>query len=203
MKVKLLTLILVLQVLTCWTQQVKDLAVMDRFTINTDSFRVIGNLASYNKETAVKLERTYYWFAGGKIQQTQGSYQQRLLDGDYLKSFELNKQIAEKGTFKKGLKSGKWNAWALDGQLKANTKYCKGFKQGYEVIYTENGMPSKKTHYNKGLKNGKEFSYEKDKWQPIGKYKNNQSIELKEPIYKRWWNAIFNKNDKKASSPKS
>ena len=74
-------------------------------------------------------ERIYYWYRAQLIKGTQGGASGQLLHGA-CEAFYTNKQLAEKGCYRKGLKYGKWSYWKMDGTLDQIEHWKEG-KIGY------------------------------------------------------------------------
>jgi hypothetical protein len=82
--------------------------------------------------------RWYYWFARGKISQTQGGFSGHLLHGAYHSFYEGGAPM-ETGNFSTGLKTGVWSSWNTDGILKQTLTYRDGRRSGDFVVYDEGG----------------------------------------------------------------
>lgn len=67
----------------------------------------------------------YFWYDANLIHSTQGGYSGKLLNGEYAEYY-LNKNLKEKGSFKKGLKDGDWRIWNEDGTLAQRATWKKG-----------------------------------------------------------------------------
>ena len=193
---KTATLFLLFIASTCFGQKIKDLQVLNRFSVSEDGLFTEGYLAPIGQYIHTDNGKTYAWFAGGRLHQTQGNYKDRLLNGIYTESY-TNKQLARKGTYKKGLQKGAWYSWRENGVLKVSDHYKKGKLNRYQISYDSLGMPAKRVHFRKGIRNGLEQDYQQGKWKTIGKYKSGKSVPLKEPLPKRTINAIFKKHHKK------
>lgn len=63
-----------------------------------------------------KQDVWYHWFKSQQILSTQGGSGGTLLEGEYLAYF-YNKQLAEKGSFRRGVKNGEWLYWNSLGFL--------------------------------------------------------------------------------------
>ncbi|WP_374226258.1 toxin-antitoxin system YwqK family antitoxin [Flavobacterium oreochromis] len=61
-----------------------------------------------------------------------------LLQGEYKKFYHSN-QLAEQGTFKKGLRVGTWKTWYENGKLATVSKWSKGLKRGKSIYYNTEG----------------------------------------------------------------
>lgn len=73
----------------------------------------------YNKK------KFYFWYKSQKVLSTQGESSGALLDGEFEAFFE-NKQLSQKGKFKRGLKQGEWKYWRQDGTLRFTEKWNRG-----------------------------------------------------------------------------
>lgn len=84
----------------------------------------------------------YYWLKAQNVVATQGASSGQLLDGIF-EAFYLNKQLARKGEFRKGLKHGTWHYWRTDGTLKKSEQYNNGTQSGKQQYFDEEGMVHK------------------------------------------------------------
>ncbi len=71
------------------------------------------------------LNRTYFWYKAQKVMGTQGGASGILLHGDFV-AYHPNKQLAQKGKFRRGLKCGKWLYWNDKGECIKIEKWRKG-----------------------------------------------------------------------------
>lgn len=104
---------------------------------------------------------SYYWFKAQKIHHTQGVSAGYPLHGTYSKHYNSG-QIAEKGTFDKGLKSGVWRTWYISGKIKAVRHYKNGILNGNFELYNENGELVTKGHYKNGIQKENKAIEEED-----------------------------------------
>ncbi len=94
-------------------------------------------------------EKTYHWYKTQRVMTTQGGASGDLLHGDYSVSYD-NKQLKQKGKFKKGLKTGHWSYWNEEGKLIKTEKWKCGELNGKMVLYDEFGKEISTTYYKKG-----------------------------------------------------
>lgn len=85
-----------------------------------------------------KKDRFYFWYKTQKILSTQGGASGELLNGT-CEAFYSNKQLAQKGDFRKGLKKGKWMHWRTDGTLICIEQWDKGELSGTSEYFNEKG----------------------------------------------------------------
>lgn len=182
--------------LNAHAQRIKDLPVLNHFSVNTDSISIEGYLADQRKEINTDDRKMYSWFAGGKINNSQGDYKDRLLDGVYTSSY-INKRLKEKGVYKNGLKKGNWLKWDEAGKLKVKRHFIKGWLSGFRTVYDSTGVPKSRVHYKRNQMNGKAQDYQAGHWVKTGNYKNGQLVPAKESFIKKKFNAIFKKRPKK------
>ena len=83
----------------------------------------------------------YYWFKSQKIMTTQGGADGLLLEGLFI-AFYSNKQLSQKGHFKKGVKTRSWEYWRKDGSIDVEEKWRNG-KLIYKGIYDLNSQRNK------------------------------------------------------------
>lgn len=99
------------------------------FTVRDADKRPVKNL---------KAEKTYFWYKSQRVLSTQGGSSGALLDGPY-ESHYNNKQLFEKGKFRKGLKSGTWKSWNEQGRLRKLEHWKGGKQKGKQFFYNDNG----------------------------------------------------------------
>jgi antitoxin component YwqK of YwqJK toxin-antitoxin module len=109
----------------------------------------------YNKpvERKIRDNVTYYWYKAGKIHKNEKGYSGSLLDGRFEK-YDLNGNLLEKGTFKKGVKDGLWKTWDMDGNLTEESSWKKGFRQNI-TRYSKTGEILSELNYKKGKLHGR------------------------------------------------
>lgn len=154
---------------------------LDGETLNFETLR-------YSSDFKPNNEKSYWWYKSGKIHETEGGFDGKLLNGSYC-VFYLNKALKEKGEFKKGLKHGVWKTWHPNGRLKEVTRWKKGLKHGVFESYDENGDLMVQSKYKKGRLHGKSKILVKGNTQ-VRLYKNGVELEKEE------------KGEKKIKKPK-
>lgn len=92
-----------------------------------------------------RKSKFYFWYKAQHVISTQGGSSGVLLNGKF-ESFYENKQLAKKGNFKKGLKSGEWLYWRDDGTLKVTEKWYNG-ELKYRIKYNDKGFEVEKTTF--------------------------------------------------------
>ncbi|POR30746.1 hypothetical protein BWK58_00135 [Flavobacterium columnare] len=133
------------------------------------------------KEITPKLNKDYVWFKGGTIHTAQSGIAGELLQGEYKKFYHSN-QLAEQGTFKKGLRVGTWKTWYENGKLATVSKWSKGLKRGKSIYYNTEGNVIEIGTFKKNVKNGIWINYEK---KDTLKYKNGEVVITQEKKSKR------------------
>jgi hypothetical protein len=104
----------------------------------------------------------YHWYSDNDIKETDGGFDGRLLHGEY-KSFYLDKNLREQGTFRHGLKEDEWKTWFPGGRLHELAYYKKGKLHGNYERYDENGNLEERSVYKNGVKHGRSISYRNGK----------------------------------------
>ena len=97
------------------------------------------------------LRYTYFWFANGKINSSQGAYSGKLLHGQFNSYHSDTKKLLASGLYDHGLKKGNWLAWYDSGNLKKSRHYKNGLLDGRAVLYDSAGKPADTLKYRKGL----------------------------------------------------
>jgi len=111
-----------------------------------------------NKVVSAKPERSYYWFKGGAIHNSEQGMAGELLHNDFLKFYHSN-QLAEAGEYKNGLKEGYWKTWFENGILQSETYWNKGQKDGSYAAYDVTGLLTQAGKYRNNKKHGKWINY--------------------------------------------
>lgn len=130
------------------------IAATDPYTIKRISdkdFRY--EFYTIDKDITIKHHKTYFWFKGGLIHKAEGGVSGQLLHGEFKKHFHSN-QLAEQGTFKKGLKVGLWKNWFENGSTESTQEYSNGQKHGNFYSYNIEGKMLEKGFYRSGKKQG-------------------------------------------------
>ncbi|MEB3346040.1 hypothetical protein U6A24_11240 [Aquimarina gracilis] len=96
----------------------------------------------------------YYWYKSRNVQATQSDYAGELLDGTYTKFYHSN-QLAQKGNFNKGKKTGLWKTWYENGQLASAMKYKNGRLAGRSVSLDSTGNIVSVGRYASGKRSGR------------------------------------------------
>ena len=133
------------------------LIVPQKRIINADDFDYEFYISS-EKNPKYKLGKTYFWFRSGAIHQSTADAGGPLLVDHYAK-FYKSKQLAEKGTFDKGLKDGIWKSWYENGNLSSIEKWKNGFRHGDYISYAENGDKKVEGNYRNHKKHGTWIDY--------------------------------------------
>lgn len=101
-----------------------------QFTVLDEDKRGIWH---YNKH------KFYYWYKAQKVMSTQAGSSGILLHGTF-EAFYPNKQLSNKGYFKRGLKHGKWMYWREDGTLCRIEQWVNGLQRGEQLFFDEKGV---------------------------------------------------------------
>ncbi|NHF59003.1 hypothetical protein FK220_006610 [Flavobacteriaceae bacterium TP-CH-4] len=102
---------------------------------------------------AKKGPRYYYWYKAGEIHSSQGGSAGDLLHGDFTKSYKDN-NLAEQGSFKKGLKDNLWKKWYKNGQLYEIASWKSGLRTGQYLQFSEAGQVMISGRFKKDMKHG-------------------------------------------------
>lgn len=145
-------------------------------TINFETLRYGSDFEPNNK-------KSYWWYKSGKIHETEGGFDGKLLNGSYRLFYE-NKALKEKGEFKKGLKHGVWKTWHPNGKLREIITWKKGLKHGVFRSYDEKGNLMVQSKYKKGRLHGKSQILVKGNTQ-IRLYKNGIEQEKEQEKKKK------------------
>jgi hypothetical protein len=137
-KKALLWLIFGLSILELNAQILQPNYIRKNLHIHTDTSIVNIVIIEEDINIHTRLNRTYYWYKNRQIITNQGGVGGNLLDGTY-KCFSKTDRLLEEGTFKKGLKTGLWKNWDIDGNLKQTHHYRKGKIRGKSTLYNNDG----------------------------------------------------------------
>lgn len=142
--------------------------------------------------------KTYYWYKSRQIHTSVSDIGGALLTGEYHKYYK-SKQLAEKGTFSKGLKDGIWKNWQENGNLTKVERWKKGTLHGLCTTYNLKGEKVSEGKFKNGRKHGTwidyitkdTIRYKKGKILP----KKLKDTTKREPFLKR----LFKRKKKKSS----
>jgi antitoxin component YwqK of YwqJK toxin-antitoxin module len=95
-----------------------------------------------------RKNRFYFWYKSQKVISTQGGSSGQLLHGNF-ESFYDNKQISKKGKFHKGLKTGEWLYWRMDGTLIRTEHWKKGRLAELRNTYDVDGSFKNRIEYKR------------------------------------------------------
>jgi hypothetical protein len=141
--------------------------------INFENYSVRADVLHDASKVKAKTGRMYYWYVNNDIKKTDGSFDGRLLHGEY-KSFFRDMNLKEQGNFKYGLKEGEWKTWYSDGKMREIAIYNNGKEQGIQELYDAEGNIVSKTNYKNGVRHGKMIVYEKNKIDTVIIYRNGE-----------------------------
>ncbi len=83
-------------------------------------------------------DKFYYWTKAQHVRATQGASSGLLLHGPF-EAFYPDKQLAQKGEYRKGLKHGTWKYWHEDGTFLRIEEWRNGVLSGKQQFFDENG----------------------------------------------------------------
>jgi antitoxin component YwqK of YwqJK toxin-antitoxin module len=86
---------------------------------------IVAEIKQPASKTGIKKDLFYAWYSANAIHFTQAGYSNILLNGQYTEYY-LNKSLKEQGTYKSGLKTGKWKSWNEDGTLIRQSSWKNG-----------------------------------------------------------------------------
>jgi len=161
------------------------------------------------KEIKTKSEKIYYWYSSNKISKTEGGYSGKLLNGQYTRYYD-NKNVAEKGVFKLGLKTDQWKNWTPEGILVKESQWTDGLESGDFVSYDAAGQWDKKGMLINGQLHGAIVSRTSKDSTAVQYYNQGQQISEEEYInsnlFRKSGHYIgdqFNKIFRKEKTPKA
>ncbi|MGJ8664836.1 MAG: toxin-antitoxin system YwqK family antitoxin [Patiriisocius sp.] len=124
--------------------------------IRTKDFDLYFFVSMKNRNTT--KDKMYHWYKSGEVHNSFGDAGGQLLHKEFVKYYN-NNQIAEKGNFDYGVKTGKWKTWYKNGKLKDIKKYNKGNKYGMYSAYDENGALEVKGYFKSNTPHGTWINY--------------------------------------------
>lgn len=125
---------------------------INRKVIDEKGFKEI--VYTTKKTPYPNTDQMYHWYKARGVHTSQGNYAGELLDGEYLRYFPDN-QLAEKGSFKNGLKVLVWNTWHQNGNLSTRSVWKNGKISGKYIEWDSVGNITETGRYRKGIKIGK------------------------------------------------
>jgi YD repeat-containing protein len=153
--------------------QSKTLSEKPTYTIyiNFEDYSVRADVLYDDAKVKPRMFRTYYWYMNNDIKNTEGSFDGKLLHGEY-KSFYRNYNLREQGNFNYGLKTGKWQTWFINGKIHELLQYKNGLQQGLQEVYDDQGNIVSRTDFKNGKQNGKMIFYKNNTIDTVITYKN-------------------------------
>ena len=100
--------------------------------------------------------KQYFWYLNGAIGSNRGGYTGKLLHLDY--TALLNNNLVRSGSFKKGLRDGKWISWYENGNIKEICYYHRGTQRGKYFLYDDTALILSEGRYRHGKFHSK-FSF--------------------------------------------
>lgn len=95
------------------------------------------------KSKKFNINKTYYWYKAQFVISTQGGSSGTLLNGNF-NAYYLNKQLAEQGSFDRGLKNGIWKYWDDKGKLTRLETWKNGIIKGMQITFYSDGLIQKR-----------------------------------------------------------
>lgn len=83
-------------------------------------------------------DKYYTWYRADSILVTKGSFNGKLLHGDYMELYP-NKALKQKGKYKNGIKDGLWQSWYPNGERESMINWKNGSKDGKAEHYSIDG----------------------------------------------------------------
>lgn len=166
---------------TLWAQYLKaeKELVTNRVIVNSSDSTIYAEVWTDAHTIKANQRKTYYWFKSGQIRNTRGGYDGKLLHG-YYKSFYLDKNLKEAGSFKKGIKTGKWIRWYQNGEINQVAWWDNGLLDGKLITYNDKGA----ILFVQRFKNGQQ-KIEKEKRVKEAKEDNQEKVSKKEKKQKK------------------
>ncbi len=160
---------------TLWAQylKVEKELITNRVIVNSADSTIYAEVWTDAHTIKANQKKTYYWFKSGQIRNTRGGYDGKLLHG-YYKSFYPDKNLKEAGSFKKGIKTGKWIRWYQNGEINQVAWWDNGLLNGKLTTYNDKGA----ILFVQRFKNGQQ-KIEKEKRVKTAKEDNQEKVSKK------------------------
>ncbi len=178
--------------------------------INRDTLTIEAGVTNSFKELRTRHTKDYHWYKAGKIMITKGGADGRALHGSYT-SFYRDKNLSEKGQFRKGVKVGQWTRWWEGGMIRQVCRYRGGRLNGKCFNYDGSGTLESKMKYKSGQRSGWSTFYTSDSTITKVKYRKGVEVKSETPAdkqarkdekaaakaqkksFKEWWKGIRNR----------
>jgi hypothetical protein len=154
---KIILVIFVLNASVAAAQKIPD-SGFNHVRLNGDNRTLSFETLPVNSPYRPVLSKTYFWYAAGQVQITRGGYSGKLLNG-YYRTYFLNKNLAEEGTFNAGLRDGTWKKWNEAGLLQEVSSWKDGLRNGLSSVFDDSGRLKSDAHYQKDLLEGTSKEY--------------------------------------------
>lgn len=151
-------------------------------TVNYSSYKAVVPLKPVKGGVDPESDKFYYWFAGNKVNATQGSFSGKLLNGDYTEFYPAG-NLKEQGEFKRGLKTGEWKSWSGSGVLIEKINWRNGGKSGSYGKYDTTGRLIEKGRLRHNILHGKLTKYSGKDSVSVTRYNEGIIVTKKTPGY--------------------
>lgn len=144
--------IFMLLLISCKSVELKTMEQLGhRINVRSENESVSVGLITAPVGIPISPDKQYFWFDNGVILNTQGGYSGKLLHGNAVMHYRINKQLKEQGQYHYGLKEGKWYLWGTNGVLKEIQSWKSGLRQGKTILYDSVGLEKATIKYKGGL----------------------------------------------------
>lgn len=140
------------------------------------------------KHSALDDRKFYAWLKAKQVHTSRGGYEGELLHGNYTALYKTD-ALKEKGVYNKGLKTGTWKEWHINGELKCVSHWKKGNASGNFTYYNTSGKMVQRENYKNGHLHGRQYTYS-DSAETISRYRNGKKIIPKQKIKKQKVKAV-------------
>jgi antitoxin component YwqK of YwqJK toxin-antitoxin module len=151
------TLLVLTLPLACSSKLSDGTAQHQMTLVSSDSiinFHVWSNSGSIRP----RQENRYHYYIRNSLQSMQGAFIGKPLHGEYTLVNRKN-TILERGNFNKGMKSGKWTTWHLNGAISSVTTWKKGYRAGKYWLYSDDSKLLQTGTYKEDVLDGKVTTY--------------------------------------------
>jgi len=123
------------------------------FTIISFAQKITKKEGVYVNTNGKKYTGVYISYYQDDVKQVVYSIKNGVEDGS-VEFYYPTTEIMEQGSFKGGLKHGKWVRWSVNGNKLAEASYNKGKKHGKWLIWDDLGIKRYEMYYTNGAKTG-------------------------------------------------
>lgn len=141
-------------------QQITKVKQHQRIYLSPPSQKIVADVLHKKTKKKLGIKRTYFWYDNSNIHQSVGGASGYLLDGSFSSYYFPSGNLNEQGTFRYGLKKGKWIKWHENGKIQEVSYFKRGFVHNKKYEYNIGGHLLSVKRYKNSILSGKSTTYD-------------------------------------------